>query len=788
MPKILNNFSKPDNIRRTCQRLNQQTCLIKTLAFLIVTMLFTTGCQKRNNPEMPDGASIPALVRKSNVVYDSASFQTGYMHIPPYIANGILGGCFDHMGFQSMPNKGVPNGRTVLGYIRHYYQHKPTTRQAQLPLAVIQAEFADGSSVYNMMEARNYRQELDIYSGVLTTEYDLFGPTKITAFAHQTIPNLFILKIDRQAISPGKEMVLKINCQTAVTQQTGIAWPPGPVNLSFETMGNRADITSSTNMVDTRWTVEGNNPINVSGENLLIHLKENENLVKIFIHRSDVDESAESGKSFNELLDLHTQKWAESWQRSWIDFPEERIHHIWNRANYYNLSNFPSIHEKALIPTGMNANIWGFTFPQDVYYVQENLLRSGHFDLYKKAMKYWLDILPEVKKYSLRVMDVEGGFYPWTPPFAKWDEFEKDSVVGNDSYEIHNPAYISAMVWHYYKHTGDLEFLKNYFPIMEEVWRFYSNVIHPNERGTFDVNHHKAAGQDEASRLSSSKNLLCASYSAEYSMRNYLRAAQLTGQFDPNLFERAQTIQKAGLERNTLLNENGYYVTYEGDNRPPNSQKHPVQLNAITFCPMPDKGNATPSKTAWEKRYDLTVQARKPISHGWTYAAFALSSSRLGQPDGLESDLNAAQYCAHADPRWIQFYEFTFWERYTLHTAYYFPTHGLYQQALTDALVQDWQGFTDIFACMLPGWKDKRFAFKGIYTSGGVSVDGVWDNGKFRITLYPNGAEKLDIRVSEGQSDVKVKNDKNGLKSFNPGEIVTIGFEASEPVILERRD
>lgn len=783
MPTILNNFSKPDSVQRTCQRLQQQSS--KSLIQVLVFIFFVAGCQMRNNLEMPDDTAIPSLVRKSNVVYDSASFQTGYMHIPPYVANGILGGCFDHMGFQSMPNKGVPNGRTVLGYIGQYYQHKPTTRQAQLPLAVIQAEFADGSSVYNMMDARNYRQELDIYTGVLTTEYDLFGSTKIIAFAHQTIPNLFVLKIDRKAISPEKELVLKINCQTAVTQQTGLDWPPEPVKLNFENKGNKVDITSSTNMVDTRWTVEGNNPVTVSGENLLIHLKENENLVKIFVQRNDVDESVATGKSFDELQDLNTHKWAENWKRSWIDFPEERIHHIWNRANYYNLSNFPSIPEKALIPTGMNTNIWGFTFPQDVYYVQENLLRSGHFDLYKKAMKYWLDILPEVKKYSLRVMDVEGGFYPWTPPFAQWDEFEKDSVVGNDSYEIHNPAYVSAMVWHYYQRTGDLEFLKEYFPIMEEVWRFYSNVIHPNERGTFDVNHHKAAGQDEASRLSSSKNLLCASYSAEYSLRNYLQAAQMTGQFDSNLFEKAQTIQKAGLERNTLLNEHGFYVTYEGDNRPPNSQKHPVQLNAITFCPMPDLGNAAPSKTAWEMRYDLTSQARKPISHGWTFAAFALSSSRLGQPDGLESDLSAAQFCAHADPRWIQFYEFTFWERYTLHTAYYFPTQGLYQQALTDALVQDWQGFTDLFACVLKKWHDKRFAFKGIYTLNGVSVDGVWDNGKFRVTLHPNGAEKLEIRVSAGQSTVNVNGNKNNEKSMNPGDIVTISFDGNNPVVLE---
>ncbi|MBA3971056.1 MAG: hypothetical protein H0X46_02745 [Bacteroidetes bacterium] len=231
-------------------------------------------------------------------------------------------------------------------------------------------------------------------------------------------------------------------------------------------------------------------------------------------------------------------------------------------------------------------------------------------------MKYWLDILPEVKKYSVRTMDVEGGFYPWTPPFGQRDEFEKNGVVGNDSYEIHNPAYVSAMVWHYYQRTGDKEFLREYFPIMEEVWRFYSNVVHKNARGTFDVDHHKAAGQDEASRLESSKNLLDASYSAEYSARNFIEAAQLIGHFDKPLFDLAKQILDTGFERNTLMTPFGFYATYEGDNRPLNSQKHPVQLNAITFCPMGDLGMATPSITAHQKRYDITINAKKPISMG----------------------------------------------------------------------------------------------------------------------------------------------------------------------------
>ena len=107
------------------------TLLIR-LILLVHLFLFAATIFARDF-ELTD-QSVAEVVRAANVVYDSVSFQTGYMHIPPYIANGILSGCFDHMGFQSRPDKGIPNGRTVLGYIDHYYRHEPTTRQAQLPL------------------------------------------------------------------------------------------------------------------------------------------------------------------------------------------------------------------------------------------------------------------------------------------------------------------------------------------------------------------------------------------------------------------------------------------------------------------------------------------------------------------------------------------------------------------------------------------------------------------------------------------------------------------------------
>lgn len=728
-----------------------------------------------------------ALIRKSNIVYDSASFQSGAAHVPPYLSNGILGGCFDHMGFQSRANTGNPEGRTVLGYIDSYYEHGPTTRQIQLPLAWITAEFADGSTVMNMMEAEDYRQELDVYHGVLTTEYDLHGKTRITAFASQENPNLFVYRVERE--EGVKKLVLSIHCETSAVQNRDFQWKAEPVDLSFEKEGRKVRVISGTNLSETRWVVEADSELSVEGNRIIIPLDEEDNLVRILVERDGSGGEELLERDFDELLSAHREAWEKAWSHSWIDFPDERSASIWTRGQYYNISNFPLSTEKPLIPSGLNSNIWGFTYPQDVYYVMENLLPTGQTERYEAALRYWLDVLPEVRKYSKRIMGVEAGFYPWTPPRTEWDRYERFGVVGHHSYELHNPAYVSAMVWHFYQVTGDREKLVKYFPVMEEVWRFYETILHENEKGKYYVFHPLGAGQDEAHEDLASVNLLCASYSSEYSLENYLKAAEIIGEYDEELYRKAQVIDEAGFERESNLKDNGLLASFVGDERPPNRQKHPVQLNTITFLPMPDNvEEGSPAAKAYDMRYSLTTEALKPVTHGWTYGAFTLASSRMRSEEGFMKDMEAVQYYAGADPRWIQFYEFTFWERWHLKLAYYFPTHGLYQQAYTDAVVQDWRGYTDIFPCILPVWENERLAFKGLRVSGGATVNGSFVDGSFEVELVPGWAKETRLRVSRDIRGITVEGQKEGPGLIDGNQVYDYVFDSVNPIRITYQD
>ena len=758
--------------------------VIYSFSLLSVFLLLGGCCSGKNRT---NEHNVSTMVRRGNVVYDISELETGAPHLPLFVSNGIVGACFDHMGFQSRPTMNTPEGRTVLGYIGHYTRVEPSTRQIQYPIAYIEAVFADGTSILNLMDANDYRQELDIYTGILTTEYDLFGKTKIQALAHQSEPNLFVMQIDRKSALPEKNIVLKIKCETSATQNSrwGIVNAP---EVTVRTEDNRAYITSITNISVTEWIVDGDNPVTFENNTLVIPLLKEQNTLKIAFKHKDCSAPEQLlTQSFDEMVNFHKAVWADVWSKSWMDLPDDRGQKIWTRMKYYAISNFPMIEEKPIIPTGLNSNIWGFTFPQDVYYVAENLPRLGHIERSAKALDYWLTILPEVQKYTRRIMDRAGAFYPWTPPFTEWDSYEVDGVVVHpDSYELHNSAYVLAIAWHHYQRTGDKEALKRYFPIIEEVTRFYVEISEPNAKGNFDVYHDNSRGQDEASSTAGKlRNLLCAIFSAEYSLRTYLEAAMLLGDVDPLLLEKIKEINAKGYDREILLRPEGIYTTYASDTRPFGRQKHPVQLNPIAYLPMPDLvQSGSPAEKAWINRYELTIDAKKPVTRGWTIGEFALASCRMRDAEAVEKDLSAIQLCRSADPRWIQFYESSSWEGSHLRNAYYFPMMALYLQMYTDALVQDWRGYVDIFPCLLKGWDKSSFAFHGIHVTGGAVIDGTWNNGKFKVTITPGTEKDIMLMVTPEAGRINAKGQENGPASFRSGEQTMFTFSGSRAIVL----
>ena len=93
---------------------------------------------------------------------------------------------------------------------------------------------------------------------------------------------------------------------------------------------------------------------------------------------------------------------------------------------------------------------------------------------------------------------------------------------------------------------------------------------------------------------------------------------------------------------------------------------------------------------------------------------------------GLLRELGQSLPARYVDKDWLQIYETSG----SVHMPYYVTSHGLYLQALNDALISDYFGTTEIGAACPPEWDEASFTC--MHTAdgkvqSGEKVDGRWE-------------------------------------------------------------
>jgi hypothetical protein len=87
------------------------------------------------------------------------------------------------------------------------------------------------------------------------------------------------------------------------------------------------------------------------------------------------------------------------------------------------------------------------------------------------------------------------------------------------------------------------------------------------------------------------------------------------------------------------------------------------------------------------------------------------------------------------DKNWIQIYE----SSGSVQNPYYVTSHGLYLQALSDALVSDYFGMTEIGSACPAAWEEVNFA--NLRTSGGKILSGERIGGRWEVETVDTRAE-----------------------------------------------
>jgi trehalose/maltose hydrolase-like predicted phosphorylase len=210
---------------------------------------------------------------------------------------------------------------------------------------------------------------------------------------------------------------------------------------------------------------------------------------------------------FSELLEAHSQAWAELWYRCDIDIKDGDQTQMILRLHIFHILQTASMNTIGL-DVGVPARGWhGEAYRGHIFWDELFVFPFLNFqlpELARSLLMYRYHRLPAARR-AARDAGCKGAMYPWqsgsngreesqvvhlNPQSGEWDP-------DNTYLQRHVGVAIAYNVYQYYEATRDNEFLMAYgAEMMFEIARFWSSMATFNEeRGKFEI--HGVVGPDE---------------------------------------------------------------------------------------------------------------------------------------------------------------------------------------------------------------------------------------------------------------------------------------------------
>lgn len=710
--------------------------------------------------------NIAEEVKKGNIIYQSEKLDNQKEHINLYIANGLIGACIDSLGSMGNSRGEQSICKTFLSH-KYHYTNACYNMEFKVPLATLEYDIVADGKVLSGGDfgIRDYRQELDIYHALLTTEYTLTneeGPIariKIIQCMSQEIQNVFLTDYIIEPLNK-KPVTLEvsINC---IREYISHYQYPYSAKLKHVQYRHLKVLEVENNAVRTQLALLSGSTYNSevfndSCSKYIYSISKKEHIrIQAVISSQKDNNSIENlieqcgNIPYDQHIQRHQSKWEDFWNESILSFGGNHpLMILWLRFNYYFAASEAWFKSVPLTPGGLTgSDCWPFFFPQDYFYMYQFYLSANHKKMADATAVYWYDILPEVKNYTKRVFGVEGAYYPWGCPFFNYAELHTEGVPNKCYYELHNSAYVLWMCYQYYKYSGDIEYLRLYgYPVIREIAAFYSAISSIEHRtGKYQIVFKPNMGQDEMGGINK-ENYLCTLTSAQYSLETAVEVCNILGITPEETW--VQIVDK-GYAFSNLVKDGMLYLNSEmqgNDGR----QKHPVQLNSLAYLPIRSLYESDEFSRTYFDRYALTHRANENYWYGWTLGEFLLASVRRRDLDEAEKDfgnllLTSNRKEPYLDKDRIQIYETSG----VLNMSYYITTHGLIAQSITEMFVQTYDGGCSIFPALLESIQKSGYeaVFEGIATPFGYTVSGKIENNRCQIIISNQWGTRLRMRI-----------------------------------------
>ncbi len=597
-----------------------------------------------------------------------------------YLGNGRCGGCFDAWGLQHQPSDGVAK-RVSNTWLAHaeVFHHGRYGIDVQTPL---------GRLAWSVPPATptSYRQQLRLADGSLTTDFQ----NDAIAYHIRTWTDPY----QRDALFIElRWRTHDVSAMPVLTLRPVPEFTAGYV-AALTACAERVDVTGGAGLRVRMGTAEGVVLARAAGDaawvadidGLALRPSTPVGCVRLTL----VLGPASRLDALTAALALEGDRAAESWLRRWgaaaPRIADADMAKLWWRSVYHLLATYGPDVRCPAPPMGYTGNAWGFHFPQDLSYIHPVFLRLGHLDIARAIVEFYHSRIPQQTRMTRRLYDKPGVLWAWEFPIGESDDMLAEGSPNHFQFETHNAAYPARMAYETAMAMNDPEWSKTVaWPVVRESARFLGACLAKGDDGLWGIHVIPSMGQDEYGG-EDAPDYLCALFAADYTLKAALDLARRVGENTPEA-DGWRRVLADGLAYPRLLLPEGFYRTNAAASFVPHRQKHPVQLNPLTFLPLGRIDE--PTRRAWRMRHRICSIQREGMHHpgvpgcfydGWTLFAFILAAARIGDTDGLAHEWRQAIPSQHVDPDLITIYESSgYW------SAYYTTSMGLFVQAVLAA-------------------------------------------------------------------------------------------------------
>jgi hypothetical protein len=662
---------------------------------------------------------IPETIRSAGV---NRNICKNASCVPLYQGNGRWGCAYGAYGLHDRPDQTNRYGKTQYMHLQHRVRAK-FNADYLLPMAKIYWDEIPAAS-------ESYTQRQSYYDGTVQTRF-MWGTDQVETVTWFDPVNRSIAGISIELEGSASDVIIEPFGQMPAAY--------GQILMQTSEIGNESGVRK----IDIRCEgVESSMYIKTSADT-----KIEDNRLRICLHKGRneilVSVNEPVGITGAQSLDGTLEWWHDKWANTGcLKIPDPEAQNMWVRSLAMFLSSCNDEGAGLPVPCVYTGNAWSYPFPQDVSYIHPALLTTGNIDIAKSWIEYFAAGVEGMKEYTKRLTGANGIFCPWVYPYNGLGGYHDPVPPNIYYYEIHNSGYLARMAYETAVFVNDREWTEKYVvPIVRETAEFYKSISTKEEDGLWHLFLNPSMGQDEMGG-ENQKDYLCALYSAAYCF-------QCAVEYGLDTDGRYRQILD-GMAFPGLTSPQGFYYTSQGSgNADFGKQKHPVQLNALAYLPV-DNAMSEPSRIAYDLRYEITSNAKKPYFHGWTLGTFLLAGSRYGNITEWSKDWSNLRKSDYVDPEWIQIYETS--QSYGM--SFYSTTNGLVAQSLSNNLVCDWYGKLEIAKCN--PWQGDVY-LNNIYSKLGVTVSGVINekNASLHLKAWKDTEFELNgeiIKLSKGES------------------------------------